>query len=230
VSWRARPRREPMTAAGLCSIPDLPLKAAAPAISVIVPVHNGAATLGACLEALGRSRGLEWECIVVDDGCSDGSVEIARGMGAQVVRTGASPAGPGTARGLGASVAQAALVCFVDADVIVQPDTLAGFVELFTSDAGLTAAFGSYDSHPTAPGVLSQYRNLLHHFVHQSSHEDASTFWAGCGAIRRDVFVELGGFDPHYTRPSIEDIELGYRLRAAGLRIRLAKHLQVTHL
>jgi glycosyltransferase involved in cell wall biosynthesis len=201
-----------------------------PAISVVVPVHNGAATLRLCLEALGRTRGPTWECIVVDDGSDDNSAEIARAWGARVVRTGDTPRGPARARNLGAEVARAPLVCFVDADVLVRPETLAEFASLFEADADLTAAFGSYDAQPASPDVLSQYRNLLHHFVHQTGRETASTFWAGCGAVRRSAFLEAGGFDPSYTRPSIEDIELGTRLRAAGARISLAKDIQVTHL
>jgi hypothetical protein len=114
--------------------------------------------------------------------------------------------------------------------VVVRPDTLAHFAALFEDDQDLAAAFGSYDTQPAEPGLLSQYRNLLHHFVHQTGREAASTFWSGCGAIRKGVFLAHGGFDPGYARPSIEDIELGYRLRAAGAPIRLAKHIQVTHL
>jgi glycosyltransferase involved in cell wall biosynthesis len=201
-----------------------------PAISVVVPVHNGAATLRLCLDALGRTRGPSWECVVVDDGCDDDSAEIAQRWGARVVRTGAVPAGPARARNLGAGVATAPLVCFVDADVLVRPETLAQFVDLFEAEPDLTAAFGSYDAQPASPELLSQYRNLLHHFVHQTGREAASTFWASCGVVRRDAFLEVGGFDPSYTRPSIEDIELGTRLRAAGAHIRLAKHVQVTHL
>jgi glycosyltransferase involved in cell wall biosynthesis len=200
------------------------------AISVVVPVHNGAATLRRCLEALGRTRGPSWECIVVDDGCDDNSAEIARACGARVVRTGDAPAGPARARNLGAAAAAAPLVCFVDADVLVRPETLAQFVALFEAEPDLTAAFGSYDAQPASPELLSQYRNLLHHFVHQTGRESASTFWAGCGVVRRAAFEAAGGFDPTYTRPSIEDIELGTRLRAAGARIALAKHIQVTHL
>src|SRR3989442_4923268 len=79
--------------------------------------------------------------------------------------------------------------------------------------------------------MVSRYRNLLHHFVHQRGKPDASTFWAGCGAIRRHTFEEVRGFDAaRFPRPSIEDIELGYRLRAAGHRIRLDPRLQGTHL
>jgi glycosyltransferase involved in cell wall biosynthesis len=205
---------------------------ATPSISVIVPVFNGEATLQRCLDALGRTMVLNatWECIVVDDGSTDNSADIARAWGAHVVRTGRVPSGPAHARTRGAAEARAPLLCFVDADVLVRPTTLDHFVKLFRADPDLVAAFGSYDAMPSAPGVLSQYRNLLHHFVHQNGQEKASTFWAGCGAIRRNVFLEVGGFDPRYTRPSIEDIDLGYRLHTSGAQIRLAKHIQVTHL
>jgi GT2 family glycosyltransferase len=202
----------------------------APSISVIVPVRNGAATLSRCLEALEQSEGVTRECIVVDDGSSDESATLARRFGARLIESDRPGSGPARARNLGARVATAPVLCFLDADVVVYPDTLAQFVALFDADPSLAAAFGSYDASPAAPGLLSQYRNLLHHFVHQTGQEHASTFWSGCGAIRRDIFLELGGFDPTYTRPSIEDIDLGYRLHARGARIRLAKHIQVTHL
>lgn len=193
-------------------------------------MYNGAPVLARCLQALWQSQGVSWECIVVDDGCTDESVAVARRWGARVVHAGRRAAGPGQARNLGASVAAASLLCFIDADVLVRPHTLAEFIALFETDPDLAAAFGSYDAHPDSADALSQYRNLLHHFVHQHGQEMATTFWSGCGAMRRSMFLALGGFDPAYTRPSIEDIELGYRLRAAGGRIRLAKHIQVTHL
>jgi hypothetical protein len=72
---------------------------------------------------------------------------------------------------------------------------------------------------------------LLHHFTHQQGDAEACTFWAGCGAIRRSVFHDVGGFDERrFPHSSIEDIELGHRLRTAGHRIRLDKNLQGTHL
>jgi hypothetical protein len=69
--------------------------------------------------------------------------------------------------------------------------------------------------------------------VHQHAGEQATTFWTGCGAIRRALFLEAGGFDEQaYGRPSIEDIDLGYRLLRCfpDARIRLLKDLQVKHL
>jgi GT2 family glycosyltransferase len=99
------------------------------------------------------------------------------------------------------------------------------------TDAPHTAAIiGSYDSEPAAESLISQYKNLLHHHVHQQSDEEAATFWGACGAIRREVFFAMGGFDERYRRPCVEDIDLGYRLRTVGHVIRLHKSLQVKHL
>lgn len=66
--------------------------------------------------------------------------------------------------------------------------------------------------------------------MHQKGNKHASTFWAGCGAIRREVFLALNGFNTNYKRPSIEDIELGYRLKKQEHRILLDKSLLVKHL
>jgi hypothetical protein len=177
----------------------------------------------------------DFELIVVDDGSTDGSADRARDAGATVVRN-AVPQGPAAARNRGAQAATAPLIFFLDADVAVDPQTLARALARFERDPTLTALFGSYDDAPAAPGLVSQYRNLLHHFVHQQGHfvhdiRPAHTFWTGCGTIRRAVFREFGGFDPRlYPRPAIEDIELGYRLTRAGHRIVLARDVLVTHL
>lgn len=139
--------------------------------------------------------------------------------------------GPAIARNRGAQAAKSSdILLFVDSDVVIRPDTIQRIRSIFESSPHLTAAFGSYDASPGDPGFLSQYRNLLHHYVHQQGNEQASTFWAGLGAIRLDAFQAVGGFDTRYTVPSIEDIELGCRLTAAGHRIRLVKDLQGQHL
>jgi hypothetical protein len=66
--------------------------------------------------------------------------------------------------------------------------------------------------------------------VHQTGQNEASTFWAGCGVIRRETFMGMDGFKSAYQRPSIEDIELGSRLRRSGRRIRLEKTMLCKHL
>ena len=124
--------------------------------------------------------------------------------------------GPARARNRGARAAGRAILLFVDADVEVPVDLAARVAGFFTAHPEVAAMFGSYDAEPAAPGLVSQFRNLLHHFVHQTARETASTFWAGCGAVRREAFERVGGFDESWTEPSIEDIELGSRLVADG--------------
>ena len=139
--------------------------------------------------------------------------------------------GPAAARNLGAENADADVLVFVDSDVLPHHDAFRRIRDAFADEPKLAALFGSYDDSPPAPGAVSGFRNLLHHFVHQQSGGEATTFWAGLGAIRRDAFVRAGGFDAErYAVPSIEDIELGMRLVGAGERLRLDPALQGTHL
>jgi GT2 family glycosyltransferase len=196
-------------------------------VSVIVPVFRGGEDLRRCLASLAAAEPRPLEVVVVDDGSDDGSAAAAAAMGAKVLRL-PETGGPARARNCGARAARGALLFFVDADVSVPRDAIARVTAAF-DDPTVAAVIGSYDAAPGAPNFLSQYKNLLHHYVHQTSREEAATFWGACGAIRRDVFLALGGFDERYRRPSIEDVELGYRLRQAGHRIRLCKTLQVTH-
>jgi cellulose synthase/poly-beta-1,6-N-acetylglucosamine synthase-like glycosyltransferase len=122
-------------------------------------------------------------------------------------------------------------VVFFDADVLVRPETLTHIAVLFSSEPSIAAAFGAYDDQPPASGVVSQYRNLLHHFTHVANAGEAYTFWSGCGAVRREVFLEAGMYDEwRFSRPQVEDIELGHRIRALGYRIVLRPEIQVTHL
>jgi glycosyltransferase involved in cell wall biosynthesis len=202
-----------------------------PTISVIIPVHNGAAYLNSCLQAVAASDYSPYECIVVNDGSTDDSEKIAGQFSARVLNLSGGPFGPAYARNRGVEVARADIVFFLDADIVLAPGALRRVQNLFQERTDVAAVFGSYDARPAARGVISQYRNLLHHFVHQNGNREASTFWAGCGAIRRSVFQKVGGFDDkRFSRPSIEDIELGYRLRQSGYRILLDKGLQGTHL
>jgi GT2 family glycosyltransferase len=201
-----------------------------PTLSAVVPVHNGRRFLESSLPALLRHVPSElMEVIVVDDSSTDGSGELADRLGARVL-TSPRRLGPAAARNLGGDAARGSILFFVDADVVVHDDAMQRSAEAFGA-GDIVAVFGSYDDVPPEPDFLSQYKNLVHHYVHQSSQEEASTFWAGCGAVRKDAFLAVGGFDAdRYPRPSIEDIELGYRLRAAGGRIRVIRELQGTHL
>ena len=231
----SRREHSPSVGAGMDEVPANIDASGAGEVTVVIPVRDGGENFARCLTALERSVGVSYHLIVVDDGSTDGSAERAESRGARVLRSTTSR-GPGAARNLGVKAARTPLLFFVDADVEVEPETLARACARCAREPDLDALFGSYDDQPAARGVVSRFRNLLHHYVHQhgtfvDDARPARTFWTGLGAIRRDVFLAHGGFDPRaYRRPAIEDIELGYRITNAGGRIVLARDVRGKHL
>lgn len=198
-------------------------------ISIIVPVYNGGTHFRKCLNSLEQCSPPPHEIIVVADGESDGSYRFALEKGHKVL-TLERNSGPAVARNYGAEAASGEILLFIDADVTVEVDIIKKVRDTFAEDNSLSALIGSYDDKPGDPGFVSQYRNLLHHFTHQGSSIEASTFWGACGAITKEAFWSIDGFNSAYHTASIEDIELGYRLKNKGYSIKLVKNIQVTHL
>jgi len=198
-------------------------------VSVVIPACNAASYLARCLDALADGAPAGCEVIVVDDASRDETPALAASKGARVVRQPVN-GGPSRARNAGAREARGEILYFVDADVVVHPGAIAHVLAFLDAQPAATAMFGSYDDQPAVPGVVSQYRNLLHHYTHQTGRREASTFWSGCGAIRREAFLAVGGFDERSHPRCIEDIELGYRLRQGGHSIVLDPSLLCTHL
>lgn len=202
-----------------------------PAISIVMPAYNAAHYLPLVLPPLLNMLhdGEVQELIVVDDQSTDNTVQVAKEMGANVLINPVN-GGPGAARNLAAQHAKGEILWFVDSDVIAWPGG-AGHIRPAFEDPEVVAVFGSYDETPSGKTWISKYKNLVHRYYHQRGNEESSTFWAGCGAVRKDAFLAVDGFDVEtYRRPSIEDIDLGYRLRAAGGRILLLPDLLGKHL
>ena len=213
IVWRAyaargrfadrRPRAHPfhgVTSGG----PVKPL-----ALTAVVPATNRPETLARCVDAIRAANEPPEEIVVVEE---------------------PTGAGPSEARNRGARAAGGEIIVFVDSDVLVHADAFTRIRSRFAADSGLDAVFGAYDDRPEAPGVVSRFRNLLHHHVHVQSAGPITSFWAGLGAVRRDAFLELGGFDADRFPRAIEDIELGGRLAARGHRIELDPSIRGTHL
>lgn len=210
-------------------ITDAPSAPCVVHVALIMPTHGPLAHSRTALAALRNLVPPPDQFIIITDSPPAPDDEEVLPRAATLVRV-PFRSGPAIARNQGATMATTSVLLFVDSDVVVRPDLIQRVRSLFEEDPGLSAAFGSYDADPGDPGFLSQYRNLLHHYVHQQGSERASTFWAGLGAIRSEAFRAMGGFDTSYAMPSIEDIELGCRLTAAGHSIRLVKDLQAKHL
>ena len=179
-------------------------------LSVIVPATDQPATLARCLDALRAGSDQPDELTVVDSPHGHG---------------------PAAARNQGAQRAAGDVLVFVDADVEAHRDALARIRRAFNRNPNLSAVFGSYDDDPGSPGLISDFRNLLHHHVHHEGAGEAMTFWAGLGAVRRADFLAVGGFDEQrFPHASVEDIELGMRLVANGAQILLDPTIQGKHL
>src|SRR5438552_10182990 len=117
-------------------------------LAAVVPATKNPPTLAACLAAIKAAADPPEQVIVVRE---------------------PADAGPAALRNAGVRAAAADVIVFVDADVEVHADAFSRIRRAFEADPGLSAVFGSYDDNPTAPGVVSRFRNLLHHYVHTSS-------------------------------------------------------------
>jgi len=181
-----------------------------PTLAVVVPATDDPPTLERCLTAIRTGDRQPDELMVQRE---------------------PSGTGPAAARNAGSEETTAEVLVFVDSDVEVSAEALARIERHFRDDPDLVAVFGAYDDDPADPGLASRYRNLLHHYVHSGAAGEAETFWAGLGAVRRDAFEAAGGFDAdRFPRPSVEDIELGMRLRRRGARILLDPRIRGRHL
>ena len=200
-------------------------------ITVVMPAYNAAHLLPRVLPPLIAmlKAGEVDEVLVIDDQSTDLTAKLAAEMGATVMVTPVN-GGPGAARNLAAEHAKGDVLWFVDSDVIALPGGPDRLRRAFAED-NVAAVFGSYDDQPDGTSWFTRYKNLLHRYHHQQADREAVTFWAGCGAVRKDVFQEIGGFDVEtYEVPSIEDIELGYRIAATGRRIIVDPKLEGKHL
>jgi glycosyltransferase involved in cell wall biosynthesis len=198
-------------------------------ISVIIPAYNAAATIDVCLESvLAQSTGEEFEIIVVDDGSTDDTAEIAGGYpGVRVLWQ--ENAGASAARNLGAREARGWILCFIDADCVATLgwlDALAGAVR-----AGADGAKGT---------LLSDQREPVARFT-QIEYEDRydrmrdlpqiDFIDMGSAAYRREVMLGIGegGFDTAYPGASVEDQEFSFRLAKKGCDLRFVGAAAVYH-
>ena len=184
-----------------------------PLVSVIVPNYNYAASLELCIRAVQAQTYEPMELIVVDDCSTDDSVAIATRLGARVVRTPAN-GGVAAARNLGVELARGEVLVFVDSDVAPHPDAVARSVELLAADPSLGAVCGVHDPEPLIrDSLVEEYRALQYHYWSISSEGLITFLFSAMCAIRREVFEEVGPFNPKLNRIAMtEEVDYGHRL------------------
>jgi glycosyltransferase involved in cell wall biosynthesis len=200
----------------------------APAASVIIPVLNGAATLGDLLAALKSQAGVPgpFEILVVDNGSADRTVEIARSHGIQLLNQ--PVRGPSAARNLGLRQARAEVVVFTDADTIPSRRWLAALLATFDDPQTILATGPIHGWQPsTAAEQFVCCRQVFD--CEATARHPRHPFAHGMNvAVRRAAALEIGGWDE--TMPSGEDVDFSLRLRKRfGSDIRFAAQAVLFH-
>ncbi|GAB3980525.1 hypothetical protein GCM10027615_59220 [Plantactinospora veratri] len=182
-------------------------------VSVIVPNYNKEKTLRACLAAVYAQTRPAAEVIVVDDASTDRSRQIAAEFPCAVL---AFPVNRGVsaARNAGAARAGGDLLFFVDSDIALAPDALAGAVAELRAHPNCGVVQGIYDLTPLfADGPVESYKTLFEHFWRRRDVGVTAITMFALTAVPRAVFELVGGFDERLR--DAEDVEFGTRLPAS---------------
>lgn len=196
-------------------------------IAVVMPVRNAEGTIRAALESVFASSVRPAEVVVVDDSCTDRSIEIARGFPVKVVAS-VPPGGVAAARNTGASAASAGILFFLDADVVLDPGAFEAAIGAL-ADPGVSVAIGLQSARAAFPGVATLYKNYWLHYTYARRAARVAVLYSSAVAIRREPFEKVGGFDPNYRSPNIEDSELGKRITEAGYRVAVVPEMEFLH-
>ncbi|MBC8095025.1 MAG: glycosyltransferase [Akkermansiaceae bacterium] len=186
-------------------------------VSVIIPAHNEEAYLKATLVALRKQKFPGLEIIVVANGCTDRTEDVARERCDQLVVI--SQKGLGVARNLGARMAQGELLIFLDADTHLKKTTLRTVTEKFTRNHAAGTVKGKPDSNRLAYRMIYGLKNFVHwSSVHQGS--------SGVIICWKEHFIQLGGFNE--SLEVRENSDLIKRLKRFGRYTYIGKATAVT--
>jgi len=196
-------------------------------ISIIIPVKNGGNTISRCLRAVCAQTRPAAEVILVDDGCTDDTLEQARAFPIHVIAN--NKTGVAAARNTGAHAAKGDILLFLDVDVILPPDALERMRRAIKEQrvSGLVA-LESLDIPSNA--FATRYKNLWMHYTFSRLPEYIHSFYTCAAAIRKRDFLANHGFDENYRRPNVEDTAFGRKLANNGYLIKVLKHLEILHL
>jgi len=195
-------------------------------ISVIIPNHNGSSTIGKCLEAAFSLEYDNFEVIVVDDCSSDNSAEIIKKFPCELIPLN-KHSGASKARNTGAKNSTGDILFFIDADCLVQKDTLA-IVNKALLNAENAIIGGTYSAIPYDRDFFSAFQSI---FVNYSETKKKEPDYIATHAMIIDagIFKKSGGFAENFL-PILEDVEFSHRLRKMGYKLTMNSEILVRHI
>ncbi len=198
-------------------------------LSIIVPAYNAEKTIGYCLDSLlEQDYNGDYEVIVVDDGSSDSTPDIvAKYERVKLVRQ--SNAGPAVARNMGAKEARGEIIFFTDSDCMPENNWISEMLRPF-KDKGVVGVKGRYKTRQkeiSARFVQMEYEDKYSYMLKSDYIDFIDTYSAG---FRKDVFLELKGYDTDFPVACAEDVDLSFRLSKKGYKMVFNPNAVVYHL
>jgi len=198
-------------------------------ISIVIPNHNGAATIAKCLEAAFASDYSLFEVVVVDDCSTDASVEIIKKFPCQLIQL-EEHGGVSKARNTGARASSGELVFFTDNDCLLQKDALALANKTYNEHHGCIIG-GTYTSLPYDQDFFSGFQSIFARYF-ETKKKVPDYVAAHAMIIDAELFRRSGGFVEDSfigVDASVEDVEFSHRLRRAGYKLFINPEIQVQH-
>ncbi|MEW6110066.1 MAG: glycosyltransferase [Nitrospirota bacterium] len=195
-------------------------------VSVVIPNHNGGPTIGKCLEAAFSSAYENFEVVVVDDCSTDNSAEIIKKFPCRFIRLD-KHSGASSARNAGARNSIGRILFFIDADCILQKETI-GLAVNAASMHENTVIGGTYTKIPYDDKFFSAFQSI---FINYSESKKPEPDYIASHAmiIEKKLFEKSGGF-PESFLPIIEDVEFSHRLRGSGCKLVMHPEILVRHI
>jgi glycosyltransferase involved in cell wall biosynthesis len=170
----------------------------------------------------------DMEVIIVDDCSTDDTVEIVKKYPVRVIEL-EKNVGPAKARNIGAREAKGDIIFFLDADVIVLDGTIQEVKDYFDKNPAANCVIGICATEPLNKGFVPAYMAMFE-YIHLigTPENKVSVFAPRCGALRRDFFLKIGGYNESYKGADVEDFELARRINRTDCII-LNQKIRVRH-
>jgi glycosyltransferase involved in cell wall biosynthesis len=195
-----------------------------PRVSVIVPCYNSGATIESSLKAIRSSNFPVSELIVVDDHSGDDTARLAGFYADKVIHLDVNR-GSGNARQIGVTQSTGEILCFVDSDIVIRPDTISQIVRFLSENPSVDAVTGRLAKHHPNDNFSSQYKNLYMHYIFGLLPERVSFIFGSLWGMRRSAVLRES-CDMRYT----PDTEYGQQLFQSGKTIAFSRDLDAVHL
>ncbi|MBI5741282.1 MAG: glycosyltransferase [Nitrospirae bacterium] len=164
------------------------------------------------LASIFRNEIEDMEVIIVDDCSNDNTVTAAKTWPVRVIEL-KKNGGPAKARNIGVEAARGDIIFFLDSDVIVLDGAVKEVKDYFDKNPSANCVIGVCSTEPLNSGFVPSYMAMFE-YIHLIGQQYAgvSVFAPRCGAIKRDFFLKIGGYDENYRGADVEDFELARRI------------------